>query len=77
MSDAVPAKPDNLFGVCHTLGETFRFDPLYLRIAVALGLLVNFEVTVITYFAVGAAVLAATLLSGGRRGRQSGGGSLI
>jgi phage shock protein PspC (stress-responsive transcriptional regulator) len=58
-----PQKLDNLFGVCHALGEAFGFNPLYLRIAIVFGILINFEVTAILYAAAGVAVLIAHLLS--------------
>ncbi|WP_404712718.1 PspC domain-containing protein [Sphingomonas sp. MMS24-J13] len=58
-----PQKLDNLFGVCHALGGAFGFNPLYLRIAIVFGILINFEVTAILYAAAGVAVLSAHLLS--------------
>ena len=59
-----PAKLDNLFGVCHALGEAFGFDPLYLRIAIVIGILVNFEVTAICYAVAAVAIVTAHLLNG-------------
>jgi phage shock protein PspC (stress-responsive transcriptional regulator) len=56
-------KPDNLFGVCHALGETFGFNPLFLRVAIVFGILINFEVTAVAYAIAGIAVLAANLLT--------------
>lgn len=70
MQTKIPApKLDNLFGVCHALGDAFGFNPLYLRIAIVFGILVNFEITAIAYAAAGVAVLAAHLLAkfGNRR----------
>jgi len=52
---------DNLFGICHALGETFGFNPLYLRIVLLAAVMANAEATVIAYFAAGVAVLAAKL----------------
>jgi phage shock protein PspC (stress-responsive transcriptional regulator) len=64
------AKPDNLFGICHALGEAFGFNPIFLRIAIVFGILVNFEVTALAYLGAGLAVLAATMLAKlGRRRR--------
>lgn len=65
-----PAKLDNLFGVCHALGEAFGFNPLYLRIAIVFGILVNFEVTALAYLAAGAAVLTATIVAKLGRNRR-------
>ena len=56
---AATQKPDNLFGVCHALGEAFGFNPLILRIAIVFGILINAEVTMIAYAAAGLAVLSA------------------
>jgi len=52
---------DNLFGICHALGETFGFNALYLRIALLLVVLVNAESALLAYFAAGIAVLVAKL----------------
>jgi phage shock protein PspC (stress-responsive transcriptional regulator) len=57
------AKPDNLFGICHAIGETFGFNPIILRIAIVFGILVSFEVTALTYLAAGVAVLIANLVT--------------
>ncbi len=70
MQTKAPApKLDNLFGVCHALGEAFGFNPIYLRLAIVIGILVNFEVTAIAYAAAGVAVIAAHLITkiGARR----------
>ena len=62
-SQTAPAESprDNLFGICHALGETFGFNPLYLRIALLLAVLVNAEDALLAYFAAGIAVLVAKL----------------
>jgi phage shock protein PspC (stress-responsive transcriptional regulator) len=62
---------DNLFGICHALGETFGFNPLYLRVALLAAVMANAEATVIAYFAAGIAVLAARLAtrSSGKRAK--------
>jgi phage shock protein C len=62
-NDAPAQKLDNLFGVCHALGEAFGFNPLYLRIAIVFGILINFEVTAIAYAVAGVAVLTANLIT--------------
>ena len=71
MHSKIPAaKPDNLFGICHALGEAFGFNPIFLRIAIVFGILVNFEVTAIAYLAAGVAVLAATMVAKLGRSRR-------
>jgi phage shock protein PspC (stress-responsive transcriptional regulator) len=59
---ALAAAPrDNLFGICHALGETFGFNPLYLRIVLLVAVIVNPEVALIAYFSAGIAVMVAKL----------------
>lgn len=67
-SAASPA--DNLLGICHTIGEAFGFDPLYLRIALGLLLLADFQIALIVYAALGVAVAAGVLLAGPHRTRR-------
>ena len=57
----------NLFGICHALGETFGFNPLFLRVALLVGVMINAEVALIAYFTAGIAVLAAKLATRDRR----------
>ena len=52
---------DNLLGICHALGDTFGFNPLFLRLALLVGVMVNAEVAVIAYAVAGVAVLTAKL----------------
>lgn len=61
MSTAAPLAPprDNLFGVCNAIGQAFGFNPLYLRVAFMLGMLVNFQVAGLAYVLAGIAVLGA------------------
>ena len=68
---SVPAQRDNLFGICHAIGEAFGFDPIYLRLIVVLGLLLNFELTLLLYFGAGLAVFLANLLTRGGRGHRA------
>lgn len=53
------APKDNLFGVCNALGEDFGFNPLWLRLALAVAFLFAPVGVAIGYFAIGGAVLAA------------------
>jgi phage shock protein PspC (stress-responsive transcriptional regulator) len=55
-----PAAPrDNLLGICHALGETFGFNPIFLRIALLVGVMLNAETALAVYGVAGAAVLIA------------------
>jgi len=58
----VPAR-DNLLGICHATAQTFGFDPILLRVALMLGLLLDFEAALVTYAVMGLAVVAASLLA--------------
>lgn len=58
---------DNLLGICAAVGEDFGFNPLWLRIALALGVLVNLEFAVGVYVALGLVVLASRLIAPTRR----------
>ena len=60
---------DNLFGICHALGETFGFNPIYLRIVMLVVVMLNAEAALIAYFGAGIAVMAAKLAtrSSGKR----------
>ncbi|UVO49070.1 PspC domain-containing protein [Sphingomonas sp. SUN019] len=62
-----PATPaaghkDNLFGVCAALGEDFGFNPIWLRLALGVGLLFAFEAVIAGYFVMGAIVLVSRLI---------------
>jgi phage shock protein PspC (stress-responsive transcriptional regulator) len=52
---------DNLLGICHALGETFGFNPLFLRLALLAGVMIDAEMSLIAYFGAGVAVLVAKL----------------
>jgi phage shock protein PspC (stress-responsive transcriptional regulator) len=54
---------DNLFGVCAAIGEDFGFNPLWLRIAFACGLLFSLEGVLAAYAALGLVVLASRLIA--------------
>ncbi len=56
------AHKDNLIGVCHALGHDFGFNPLYLRIALAVLLLFSPEAMLISYGIAGLLVVASRLL---------------
>ncbi len=52
-------KPDNLLGICHALGETFGFNPLFLRLALLVGVMVDAELALSAYAVAGVAVVTA------------------
>ena len=67
MTQTFPRNPftreDTVLGVCHALGEDFRFNPILLRLVFATGLFINPFMTIAAYFAVGAVVLVSRLIS--------------
>jgi phage shock protein C len=54
---------DNLLGICHTIGDTFGFNPILLRLALLVGVVLNPEASLIAYGVGGIAVVAAKLLT--------------
>jgi phage shock protein PspC (stress-responsive transcriptional regulator) len=64
MTTQTPAAArDNLLGICHATAQTFGFNPILLRVALMLGLLLDFEAAILTYAVMGLAVVAAALLA--------------
>lgn len=55
-------REDTLFGVCEALGEDLRFNPLFLRVALSVGLLWDPLVMIYAYLALAAVVLVSRLL---------------
>jgi len=67
-NQTAPAAPrDNLLGVCHALGDMFGFNPLFLRIALLMAVMINAEVALGAYFIAGIAVLLAKLATRERK----------
>ena len=65
MNDAQPALPlrdHTILGVCEALGEDFGFNPVFLRVPLAVLLLWNPEVIVAAYLGMGAIVLVSRWL---------------
>ncbi|HYI47466.1 MAG TPA: PspC domain-containing protein [Allosphingosinicella sp.] len=56
-------REDTLFGVCEALGEDFRFNPLWLRIALAIGLLWDPLAMIYAYLGLAVVVLISRLLA--------------
>ena len=50
------AREDTLLGVCQGLGEEIGIDPLFPRLAFALGLFFSLEATVVVYLTLGVAL---------------------
>jgi len=63
MNANAPAKPDNLFGICHALGESFGVDPLFLRLGFAGTFVIDFKVALVAYAVGGIAVAAGALFT--------------
>ena len=57
------ARDHTLFGVCEALGEDFGFNPLYLRVPLAVGLLWNPIAIVAAYAAAGVLVFLTRWIS--------------
>jgi len=58
----IASQKDNMLGICHAIGEDFGFNPIYIRIALAVMLLFNPVAMLITYGSAGILVLASRLL---------------
>jgi phage shock protein C len=59
---ALPLRSHTILGVCEAIGEDFGFNPVFLRIPLAASVVISPMWAFITYFALGAAVLASRLL---------------
>lgn len=59
---ALPLRTHTILGVCEAIGEDFGFNPLYLRVPIAMVVLFNPTYAVVGYFALGLIVLASRLL---------------
>jgi phage shock protein C len=55
-------RDDTFFGICEGLGEDFRFNPLWLRLALTLALFFNPAATIGGYLALGLIVLVSRLI---------------
>lgn len=67
--DTHPAK-DNLLGICHAVGEDFGFNPFWLRLALAAGIIFKPEIVLTVYGVLGLSVLASRLLTRRRPARR-------
>ena len=69
---APAARPDNLLGICHSLGEILGFNPIYPRLALLVALMLNPEYALIAYAVAGVAVLVARLATRSRAKKPAG-----
>jgi len=51
-----------LFGVCEALGQDFKVNPTWFRVAFAAAVIFNLEAAILAYAAVGALVLVSRLI---------------
>jgi phage shock protein C len=59
---ALPLRGHTILGVCEAIGEDFGFNPTYLRVPLAAGVLISIKYAILAYFVLGAVVLASRLL---------------
>lgn len=71
MTTVTAPKHENLLGICHALGQAFGINPLFLRVALLIGLVLNAEVSLVAYAVAGVAVATAKLLTRGDRKRAA------
>jgi len=59
---ALPLRSHTILGVCEAIGEDFGFNPIFLRIPLAISVIWNLPIALATYFGLGLVVLASRLL---------------
>jgi phage shock protein PspC (stress-responsive transcriptional regulator) len=59
---ALPFRQHTILGVCEGIGEDFGFNPMFLRIPLAVAVLWSPQMAVAIYLALGLVVLASRLL---------------
>jgi len=64
-----PAR-ESIFGVCAALSADFGFNPLWLRLAIGAGLMVNMEAALAAYLVLGVIVLISRLAAPDTKARQ-------
>ena len=64
---------ENLFGVCAAIGEDLGFNPLWLRIALGVGVLFNPVAVAVTYAWLALAVLVSRVLFPKRKAKADAG----
>ena len=58
----IPLRSHNILGVCEAIGEDFGINPMWIRIPLASGVLVSPTYAFVTYFVLGAIVLASRVI---------------
>jgi len=59
---ALPLRSHTILGVCEAIGEDFHFNPIFLRVILAAGVLYSPLMAIGAYFALGAVVLVSRVL---------------
>ena len=63
LAGSIIARDDTLLGVCFALGQDFGFNPLYLRVTLALGVLWSLPTAIGAYAALGVLVAVSRWLA--------------
>jgi phage shock protein PspC (stress-responsive transcriptional regulator) len=58
----LPLRAHTILGVCEGIGEDFGFNPVFLRVLLATGVLISPTMAIGSYFGLGLVVLASRLL---------------
>lgn len=59
---ALPLRSHTILGVCEAIGEDFHFNPIFLRVILAAGVLYSPLMAIGAYLALGAVVLVSRVL---------------
>ena len=59
---SLPLRSHTILGVCEAIGEDFHFNPIFLRVILAAGVLYSPLMAIGAYFALGAVVLVSRVL---------------
>ena len=59
---ALPLRAHTILGVCEAIGEDFGFNPIFLRVPLAVSVIWSPTIAIGTYFGLGAIVLLSRLL---------------
>jgi phage shock protein PspC (stress-responsive transcriptional regulator) len=71
INQPVTRKGESLIGICQAVGDDFGFNPDFLRVVLAVMLLVNAEAVLVAYGIMGVAVLASRLVTRWPRARSA------
>jgi phage shock protein PspC (stress-responsive transcriptional regulator) len=62
LQPALPLRQHTILGVCEGIAEDFGFNPIFLRVPLAAGVLFSPQYAIAAYLALGVLVLASRLL---------------